>query len=249
MNSGQGVLTVPTNNQLPIAPLGRQHSLRESVTESLRAAIIAGTLTEGTLYSAPALAAAFGVSATPVREAMMDLTREGLVETVKNKGFRITTMSDRELDEIAQIRQLLEPPVVGDVAGTVPPSGMAVLRRMADNIVDTAREGDLAAYLAADRDFHAELLRHSGNAQLVELATSLRTRTRLYGLKALSDSNRLADSAKEHHVLLDLIEAGDGPAAEELMHRHIGHARGLWATGEQETPPAGSQTTNRKQKT
>ena len=236
MKSAQGVLNVPTNNQLPIAPLGRQHSLRESVTESLRAAIIAGTLTEGTLYSAPALAAAFGVSATPVREAMMDLAREGLVETLKNKGFRITTMSDRELDELTEIRLLLEPPVVGDVAGAVPPSGIKVLRSMADNIVDAAREGDLTAYLAADRIFHAELLRYAGNNQLVELATSLRSRTRMYGLKILSDSNRLADSAQEHHDLLDLIEAGDGPAAQEFMRQHIGHARGLWATGENETP-------------
>jgi DNA-binding GntR family transcriptional regulator len=236
MKSAQGVLNVPTNNQLPIAPLGRQHSLRESVTESLRAAIIAGTLTEGTLYSAPALAAAFGVSATPVREAMMDLAREGLVETLKNKGFRITTMSDRELDELTEIRLLLEPPVVGDVAGAVPPSGIKVLRSMADHIVNAAREGDLTAYLAADRIFHAELLRYAGNNQLVELATSLRSRTRMYGLKILSDSNRLADSAQEHHELLDLIEAGDGPAAQEFMRRHIGHARGLWATGENEKP-------------
>ncbi|MBT2556134.1 GntR family transcriptional regulator [Arthrobacter sp. ISL-5] len=241
MKSAQGVLNVPTNNQLPIAPLGRQHSLRESVTESLRAAIIAGTLTEGTLYSAPALAAAFGVSATPVREAMMDLAREGLVETLKNKGFRITTMSDRELDELTEIRLLLEPPVVGDVAGAVPPSGIKVLRSMADDIVDAAREGDLTAYLAADRIFHAELLRYAGNNQLVELATSLRSRTRMYGLKILSDSNRLADSAQEHHELLDLIEAGDGQAAQEFMRRHIGHARGLWATGENE-PPQEQQT-------
>ena len=236
MKSAQGVLNVPTNNQLPIAPLGRQHSLRESVTESLRAAIIAGTLTEGTLYSAPALAAAFGVSATPVREAMMDLAREGLVETLKNKGFRITTMSDRELDELTEIRLLLEPPVVGDVAGAVPPSGIKVLRSMADDIVDAAREGDLTAYLAADRIFHAELLRYAGNNQLVELATSLRSRTRMYGLKILSDSNRLADSAQEHHELLDLIEAGDGRAAQELMRRHIGHARGLWARGSNDKP-------------
>jgi DNA-binding GntR family transcriptional regulator len=235
MNPVQGVLAVPTNNQLPIAPLGRQHSLRESVTESLRTAIIAGTLEEGTLYSAPALAAAFGVSATPVREAMMDLTREGLVETVKNKGFRITTMSDRELDELTEIRLLLEPPVVGDVAGSVPPSGVKVLRSMAEDIVGAARTGDLSAYLAADRIFHAELLRYAGNNQLVELATSLRSRTRLYGLKILSESNRLADSAQEHHVLLDLIEAGDGAAATELMRQHISHARGLWATGQTET--------------
>lgn len=236
MKSAQGVLTVPTSNQLPIAPLGRHYSLRESVTESLRAAIIAGTLKEGTLYSAPALATAFGVSATPVREAMMDLTREGLVETVKNKGFRITGMSDRELDEITEIRLLLEPPVVGDVAGTVPPSGIKILRSLADAIVDAARGGDLTAYLAADREFHAELLRHSGNGQLVALATELRVRTRLYGLKILSDTNRLADSAQEHHELLDLIESGNGPAARDFMRRHIGHARGLWATGENETP-------------
>jgi DNA-binding GntR family transcriptional regulator len=232
---------MPANNQLPIAPLGRQRSLRESVTESLRAAIIAGTLEEGTLYSAPALGAAFGVSATPVREAMMDLAREGLVETVKNKGFRVTSMSDRELDEITEIRMLLEPPVMAGIAGSVPERDMERLHKLAEDIVDAARDGDLAAYLAADRDFHAELLEYSGNRQLVDLATSLRTRTRMYGLKILSDNNRLANSAQEHHELLDLIAAGDGAAAGELMRRHIGHARGLWATGEDE-PPQEQQT-------
>lgn len=221
-------------NKLPIAPLSRQRSLRESVTESLRAAIIAGSLSEGTLYSAPALGAAYGVSATPVREAMMDLAREGLVETVKNKGFRITAMSDRELDELTQIRLLLEPPVMVDIAGTVPASGISMLHGLADHIVAAAKDGDLAAYLSADREFHAELLRYSGNDQLVELATNLRTRTRLYGLKALSDSDRLAESAQEHHDLLELISSGDGVGAMEFMRRHIGHARGLWATGESE---------------
>lgn len=236
MKTAQGAHTVFANNEVPIAPLGRQYSLRESVTESLRTAIIAGTLKEGTLYSAPALAAAFGVSATPVREAMMDLTREGLVETMKNKGFRITSMSDRELDEITEIRLLLEPPVMADIAGTIPPSGITALRSMAEAIVSAAREGDLAKYLAADRDFHAELLRYAGNNQLVELATSLRARTRMYGLKTLNESNRLTDSAQEHHELLDLIEAGDGAAACEFMRRHIGHARGIWATGGHEEP-------------
>ncbi|WP_426998105.1 GntR family transcriptional regulator [Pseudarthrobacter sp. N5] len=237
MTFAVGVLTVPANNKIPVAPLGRQRSLRESVTESLRAAIIAGALEEGTLYSAPVLGAAFGVSATPVREAMMDLTREGLVETVKNKGFRITSMSDRELDEITEIRLLIEPPVVADIAGTIQGPGIVALRSLADAIVEAARAGDLTAYLVADRDFHAELLRYSGNNQLVDLATSLRTRTRMYGLKTLSESNRLADSAQEHHELVDLVESGAAAAARELMRRHIGHARGLWATGEHETPP------------
>jgi DNA-binding GntR family transcriptional regulator len=224
-----------SNEILPIAPLGRQPSLREGVAESLTAAIISGALEEGTLYSAPALGAALGVSATPVREAMMELTRKGLVETVKNKGFRVTRITDHELDEITQIRLLIEPPIVGRVAGTIPADAYVQLRSMAETIVTAAEEGDLTGFLTVDREFHAEILKHYGNARLVELATSLRLNTRLYGIKALSESNQLAESAEEHHGLVHLLEIGDGQAAEELMRRHISHARGLWAGGQEAT--------------
>ncbi|WP_284982514.1 GntR family transcriptional regulator [Arthrobacter sp. efr-133-TYG-118] len=224
------------NENLPIARLGQRQSLRESVTESLRAAIISGGLKEGALYSAPTLGAALGVSATPVREAMMDLAHEGLVEALKNKGFRITRMTQQELAEIIQIRLLIEPPIVGELAGRIPAEGYPQLRVLADRILAAAKDGDLSEFLAADREFHAEILRYSGNGRLVELATSLRTSTRLYGIKALSDSNRLVPSAREHHEILDLLEDGDSAAAEELMRRHISHARGLWATGEENTP-------------
>jgi DNA-binding GntR family transcriptional regulator len=224
---------VSPDESLPIAHLGRQPNLRESVAESLTAAIISGALKEGTLYSAPVLGAAFGVSATPVREAMMDLVRQGLVETVKNKGFRVTRVTEQELDDITQIRLLVEPPIVGRVAGTIPAEGFPKLRSIADDIVASAKEGDLTEFLGADREFHAEILKYYGNSLLVELATSLRARTRLYGIKSLSESHQLAESAQEHHEIVDLLEAGDGPAAERLMYRHISHARGLWATGQE----------------
>ncbi|MET4061692.1 DNA-binding GntR family transcriptional regulator [Arthrobacter sp. UYP6] len=219
--------------KLPISPLRQQPSLREGVTESLRTAIVAGDLVEGEIYSAPVLGTALGVSATPVREAMMDLAREGLVEAVKNKGFRITSMSDRELDEITEIRLLIEPPVICQLVGHLPQNGFTELRIHADRIVQAAADRDLAGYLAADRDFHARLLSFQGNRQLVELATSLRTRTRMYGLKSLNETDQLAGSAMEHHELLDLMERGDEGGSYELMRRHIGHARGLWAEGNQ----------------
>jgi len=222
---------------LALPSFARWTSVREEVAKVLRGAIISGEMRPGELYSAASLAERFGISATPVREAMLDLAKQGLVEAVRNRGYKVTEISEADLDEITQIRLLLEPPVVADVAGTIPPAGLTALRALADAIVAAAREGDLAAYLAADRDFHAEVLRYAGNAQLVDLATSLRMKTRMYGLKILSESNRLADSAHEHHELLDLLEAGDGAAALALMRRHISHARGLWATGEQEPPP------------
>ena len=232
------------NSRFTIEKLDRQMSLRETVTERLRTSIISGDLVEGELYSAPSLGAAFGVSATPVREAMMDLVREGLVETVKNKGFRITGMTDAELQEIAEIRLLIEPEATKRALASIPAESIPELRALADTIVRTARDKDADAYLAADREFHARLLSFAGNKQLVELATSLRLRTRMYALKSLMDNHQLDGSAQEHHEMIDCVERGDADGIHDLMIRHISHARGLWNTGtpEQETPAPEQRT-------
>lgn len=217
-----------------LTPLKRPLNLRETVLEQLRTAIITGEIAEGSLVSAPTLGQALGVSATPVREAMMDLAREGLVETIKNKGFRITAMTDKELDDLAAIRLLLEPPSMPAAVGRISDEGFEELERLADACLAAAETEDLQGYLGADREFHHLILSHIDNPQLTELATSLRTRTRLYGLKELASKGRLGDSAREHHRLIALLRAGDGAGAEQLMRDHIGHARRVWATGSEE---------------
>lgn len=216
-------------NQESLAPLTRPSNLRETVLERLRTAIITGELIEGELHSAPTLGTALGVSATPVREAMMELAREGLVETVKNKGFRIKGMTDEELDNLAEIRLLIEPPTVAKVAGKVSQESLEKLRELADTCTAAAESEDLVEYLRIDREFHALVLQYAGNEQLVELATSLRRRTRLYGLTALAREGKLTDSSREHHTLIEHLENGETQQAEALMHRHIGHARDIWA--------------------
>ena len=94
----------------------RSGSLREQVTRALEAAVIAGELQPGVIYSAPTLAERFGVSATPVREAMLDLVSEGMMEPVRNRGFRVLEVSESDLDQISQIRLLIEVPIMGQVA-------------------------------------------------------------------------------------------------------------------------------------
>jgi len=76
----------------------RTGSLREQVSRALEAALVAGELQPGEIYSAPGLAERFGVSATPVREALLDLVRDGFVEVVRNRGFRVVEMSETDLD-------------------------------------------------------------------------------------------------------------------------------------------------------
>lgn len=210
----------------------RPLNLRESVIEQLRASIVTGELQEGELISAPAIGAALGVSATPVREAMMDLVREGLVETVKNKGFRITGMTEKDLDDITALRLLIEPPAMPLVIGKISDEGFARLTELANQCQHGAESEDLVEYLKNDRDFHALLLSYADNPLLTELATSLRFRTRMYGLKALASMGKLTESTKEHHRLIDLVRQGKGEEAQQLLALHIGHARGQWATGD-----------------
>lgn len=220
-----------------MSPQGTSHltmvkknvSLRETVTQALRAAVISGEMKPGEVYSAPTLGKRFGVSPTPVREAMLDLVKEGLVVSLPNKGFRVTEVSDEDLDEITALRLLIEPPTVRSVTPLIDAAGVATLRAMAADIVDCAGDGDLIGYTEADRKFHLAILDYSGNKRLVTLIAELRAHTRLLGLAPLVAGGHLREMALEHIDLVDLIEAGKAEEAELLMRAHIGHVRTEWA--------------------
>lgn len=222
-------LTLNSTQRAELPGLAARVSLREQVANALRAAMVSGALEPGVVYSAPTLAARFGVSATPVREAMLDLAKEGLVEPLRNKGFRLTQLSDRDLDELTELRMLIEVPTTTRLAGRLDVAALASLREQAAAIEAGAATGDLIAYVEADREFHLTLLGHAGNRHLVDLVAGLRSRARLYGLTRLADSGQLLASAREHSALVDALERGDGAAAQAVITEHIGHVRGIWA--------------------
>jgi DNA-binding GntR family transcriptional regulator len=214
---------------LPALGGQRSGSYRELVADALRAALVAGELRPGEVHSVPALAARFGISATPVREALLDLAKEGLLDPVPNKGFRVTAVSERQLDEYTHIRSLIEIPTVTGLAATADATALEALRPAAEEIVTAAAAGDLIAYVEADRRFHLGLLALAGNEHLVEVVGDLRKRSRLYGLTALAERGLLRASAEEHLELLDALLARDGATVQAVMTRHLGHVRGLWA--------------------
>ncbi|SNR65455.1 GntR family transcriptional regulator [Blastococcus mobilis] len=217
---------------LSLPQFGQRRNLRQEIAVALRAALVTGEMRPGVVYSAPALAQKFGVSATPVREAMLDLAGEGLVEPVRNKGFRVAELSEQDLDEITYLRSLIEVPAVVDVASAMDdrmrPRAEA-LRPLARAIERLAEKGDLIAYVEADRRFHLALLDLTGNRHLVDLVANLRARSRLYGLQQLAERGELAQSAREHEEIVDLVLEGRSEAAGDLMRRHIRHVRGAWA--------------------
>lgn len=204
-------------------------SLRQRVQHELIAAIVVGELEPGTVVSVPSLAAGFGVSATPVREAMLDLERLGFVQAVRNKGFRIVDASRGDLEHLVELRLLLEVPTVGALAGRLDAEQVRMLRELAARIAEAAEARDLVRFVLADIDFHRELIACAGNPRLTELVVTFRQQSRLTGIAGILDRPEFADSVREHERLVDLLEAGDQEGAETLMAEHIGHVLGWWA--------------------
>jgi DNA-binding GntR family transcriptional regulator len=212
-------------------------NLRQQARAAIRARIVTGDVEAGVIYPVAHFASQLGVSSTPVREALFDLVHEGLVELVRNRGFRVVDLSEHDLDEIFELRLLLEVLAVRQLTGKLSAEDVAECERLASEIEVRAAAGDLEGFLVADRDFHLRLLAALENQRLAKMVARLRNEARLFGLPSLSASGALMSSAEEHRRILDSVRRGDSADAEARMRRHIEHTRGIWA-GQTEGRPA-----------
>jgi DNA-binding GntR family transcriptional regulator len=207
----------------------RRRNLRDDAIDVLRAAILGGELAPGSIHSAVSLADRLGVSPTPVREAMLALVSSGLVEVVPNRGFRVTVVEDRDLDEIFELRLILEVAGLELAVERAATADLAPLTARLAELEAAAASSDVAAYLVADRAFHLELLALGGNERLVRIVAELRDQARITGLRTLAEAETLAVTAAEHRPLLEAVRARDLAAAQRIMTGHLGHTRAEWA--------------------
>lgn len=207
---------------LPALPdIQREPSLRAQVLRSLRFALFTARFPVGHTFSVPMLADEFGVSATPVREAVLDLVQRGLVEVVPAKGFRVVDPSPRTIRETVELRRLIEVPCTVALAGELDPLAVEELRAMAVLTVEQAEAGDVAGFVETDHDFHRALLAQSGNATLLEVVEDLRNRARVHLALLVAEGLWTPDVAREHVALVDALAAGDRDEAERVVQCHI----------------------------
>ncbi|WP_069812744.1 GntR family transcriptional regulator [Streptomyces sp. TP-A0874] len=217
-------------------------SLRDQALVIVRQAIVSGEIRPNEIYSASALATRLGVSNSPVREAMLTLVNQGILEPVRNRGFRIVPISEHDLDEIGEMRRMLEIPGVVALVDRARDEDIEALRPVATEIEEAARRGDVSVFLEADRRFHLGLLALGGNSRLVDTIAQLRDQTRLYGVNALAEQGTLQQTAPEHFEILDALLARDAAAVERIMARHLDHIRGEWAGAVPASTPAADAT-------
>ena len=204
---------------MPVRPI-QIASVVDQVHAALREQILSGELERGSRLPQETLAAEFGVSRTPLREALRRLAAEGLVTLQPNYGATVSQLDFGDMRDAWTARLVIEPPAARMGAERRPEPE---LDRMQAAIDHQRAVGDPAASLDANRDFHLALVAASGNPHLIHLAELLwvaRISVAIYTAQAAQVGGTAAWS-NEHDGILAAMRAGDGDAAERLTREHI----------------------------
>jgi DNA-binding GntR family transcriptional regulator len=200
-------------------------ALYEEVAERLRQQIFARELEPGSWIDEMKLSQAFGISRTPLREALKVLAVEGLVTMKLRRGAYVTEMSRDDVAQVYHLLALLESDAAAIAAEGADESQRERLRQLHGALEEQVRRRD--AFFAANERFHIALLEVAGNRWALQIVTDLRKVMKLNRHHSLFRQGRLASSLAEHRALMLAIEAHDGMAARTLMRTHF--ANGLEA--------------------
>ncbi len=196
-------------------------NLTEQVHDLLMGAVVDGSLEPGRLYSVQALARQLGVSRTPVREAMLQLARRGMVEMVPSQGVRIVQRSLEDLRDIFEIRLWLEVPAVRIAVPKMEEADVARIRASYERMRECAVSGDGRGLESEDRVFHAAILECSGNLRVAVMLDELRDFVVAKGKTTTGRSRSLLEIVEAHQPIVEAISRGDADGAAAAMERHL----------------------------
>jgi len=212
----------PTDAAEP-APQGllAPRALYQEVADRLRQQIYSRTLEPGSWIDETKLSQAFGISRTPLREALKVLAVEGLVTMKLRRGAYVTEVSRDDVAQVYQLLALLESDAAAQTAVMADEAQRAHLRQLHALLEKQVRQRD--AFFAANEQFHMALLDIAGNRWAMQIATDLRKVMKLNRHHSLFKQGRLSDSLGEHRELMTAIEDRDASRARELMRAHFEH--------------------------
>ncbi|MBU3636288.1 GntR family transcriptional regulator [Polynucleobacter sp. es-MAR-4] len=202
--------------------------LYEDVAERLREQIFSHELAPGSWLDEQSLALAFGISRTPMREAIKVLASEGLVTTKMNKGAYVTEVDRRDLEQIFTVLSLLEGQAAKETALKASEAQLTQLDNLHHRLEKAAADRDLEQFFEINVKFHELIQEIAGNKWMNGVIEDLRKVLKLQRRDSLSRSGRLLSSLVEHREILQAILRRDPLAAELAMRKHL--ARGLEAT-------------------
>ncbi|OMI39126.1 GntR family transcriptional regulator [Streptomyces sparsogenes] len=210
----------------------KRNTLRQQIAEALCDEVLAGRLPAGRQFTVKEMADQYGVSATPVREALLDLCSQGLLDVEEHRGFKVHEFTFEDFRHMLNARNMVVEGVfrqcVEDTLRSMTPQALASVRRRADEAERAARSGDLDILIGYDLRFWRELCGLVGNPYILDFLQRLRVQSWVFTVPYL---RRVPDLRGQlwagHGELTAAVTRGDAEASERLIAAYNAHSLAL----------------------
>lgn len=200
-----------------------RRSLHGELVPLLRDMITGGELRPGDKIPEHALCLRFGVSRTPLREALKVLAAEGLLQLSPNRGATVARITAEEIDALFPIMGAMEA-LAGELAcERLDRSDLGRLRKMHEEMVDSYRRGEIAPYIRLNRAIHDALFEIAGNGALTALYNNLMVRIHSVRFIARKSPQRWREAVEDHERMMAALTARDGARLAEILREHLRH--------------------------
>lgn len=206
-------------------PIERPKLLTELAVDRIRSAIVVGRLQFGQALSESALAGMLGMSKTPVREALLRLRHEGLVEIHPQRGTFVFQPTEDEVTHICQFRAVIECEALADAARHRHAALLDAMATSVARLTEAVTTGDSQAFPALDTEFHDLIVANSENAYLRTAYRLIAAQVAAMRHRLPAEDDQIGHCQEEHGCVLDSVRAGDIRKAQSLLRAHIQSTR------------------------
>jgi DNA-binding GntR family transcriptional regulator len=211
----------PTNQTMSERPLLQSTSLPDAILEELSRRILSGEYRAGQKLNEMDLAARFGVSRGPVREALRGLEKAGLVRMERNRGAFVREPSRTDADQLYDVRTGLDELAARLACQRATPAQAKGLRQFLARMETLAEQDDGISYHLVDIKFHERIVMLTGNTRLLELYRRISNEMHLMRSAALARREDMVASNTEHAALVEAMVRRDDTTATALMRKHV----------------------------
>jgi DNA-binding GntR family transcriptional regulator len=201
-------------------------TLRERIAEGIRNAIVNGTIPTGSRVAEPDLAERFGISRTPVREALRQLESEGFITVVPRKGAIVASLSAKDISDFYDLKMVLEGYAARQATHALTDADIDRMDRVNDEMTATAAAGDWRKAIELHNEFHDIFVAASGNERLAAIDRNLVMQFQRFRL-ILAMHGSIEGSARQHREIVAAFRARDAELAESLVRKNAAYGKKL----------------------
>jgi len=196
-------------------------TLQNLAYERIKTLLVNGQLKFDEVYSANQFAEILGVSRTPIREALLQLTAEGFFISLRGRGFKIKEFSEKEIRDFFETRKMIESYVIEQLVAAVTEEDLKPLEDSLERMVNGRDREEIYRFLDADKSFHMNLIHRYKNNLLESIMENIRDNISILGQRALTNPGRVQEVIREHMRIVEALRQNDKYKAVQAINDHL----------------------------